>query len=130
LGPSALTLYKHVLGRRRILIFTLPPVEAACILCQVASDICYEAQAESMTSASNSNYTSIESSLDHQVTGGGEVFGRDASRERKLKGRNKEGIKVLGMVNLNDMDKLEEEGKSGRGWIACESIVFHVLQIR
>ncbi|KAG6856209.1 hypothetical protein H0H87_006605 [Tephrocybe sp. NHM501043] len=44
LGPSFLTLYKHVLGRRRILIYTLPPVEAACILCYAAADICFEAQ--------------------------------------------------------------------------------------
>ncbi|XP_006456441.1 hypothetical protein AGABI2DRAFT_188379 [Agaricus bisporus var. bisporus H97] len=44
LGPSSLTLFKHVLGRRRILIYTLPPVEAACILCQAAADMCYEAQ--------------------------------------------------------------------------------------
>ncbi|EIN04515.1 hypothetical protein PUNSTDRAFT_76382, partial [Punctularia strigosozonata HHB-11173 SS5] len=90
LGPSALTLYKHVLGRRRILIFTLPPVEAACILCQVASDICFEAQVDS-------THTS----------------------KTKLKGRNADGIKALGMVNLNDMDKLKEEGANGRGWIAC-----------
>jgi hypothetical protein len=33
LGPSSLTLYKYVLGRHRILIYTLPPVEAASILC-------------------------------------------------------------------------------------------------
>ncbi|KAG6919703.1 hypothetical protein DXG01_002649 [Tephrocybe rancida] len=44
LGPSSLTLYKHVLGRRRILIYTHPPVEAACILCYAAADMCYEAQ--------------------------------------------------------------------------------------
>ncbi|KAF9445433.1 hypothetical protein P691DRAFT_734966 [Macrolepiota fuliginosa MF-IS2] len=44
LGPSSLTLYKHILGRRRILIYTLPPVEVACILCQAAADMCYEAQ--------------------------------------------------------------------------------------
>ncbi|KAL1744728.1 hypothetical protein HDZ31DRAFT_37922 [Schizophyllum fasciatum] len=44
LGPTALTLYKHILGRRRIMVYTLPPVEAACILCQVASDLCLEVQ--------------------------------------------------------------------------------------
>lgn len=41
---------------------------------------------------------------------------------RKLKGRCKSGIKVLGMVTLNDLDKMEREGKSGTGWIACESL--------
>lgn len=45
IGPSSLTLFKYILGRQRILIYTLPPVEAACILCQAAADMCYEAQA-------------------------------------------------------------------------------------
>ncbi|KAG6852737.1 hypothetical protein C0991_009453 [Blastosporella zonata] len=44
LGPSSLTLYKHILVRRRILIYTSPPVEAACILCYAAADMCFEAQ--------------------------------------------------------------------------------------
>ncbi|KAF9650436.1 hypothetical protein BDM02DRAFT_3154894 [Thelephora ganbajun] len=39
LGLSTITLYKHILGRRRILIYTLPPVEASGILCQVAADM-------------------------------------------------------------------------------------------
>jgi len=45
IGPSFLTLFKHVLGRQRILIYTLPPVEVACILCQAAADMCYQVQA-------------------------------------------------------------------------------------
>jgi len=89
LGPSSLTLYKHVLGRKRILIYTLPPVEVASILCQVAGDICYEAQA-----------TSEESG--------------------RLKGKHREPINVLGMVTLVDLDRLEAESRTGRGWIACE----------
>ncbi|KAG5635872.1 hypothetical protein H0H81_009830 [Sphagnurus paluster] len=44
LGPSSLTLYKHVLGRRRILVYTAPPVEPASILCHAAADLCFEAQ--------------------------------------------------------------------------------------
>ncbi|KAF8525184.1 hypothetical protein BU17DRAFT_41847 [Hysterangium stoloniferum] len=40
LGPSSLTLYKHALARRRVLIYTNPPVEPACILAQIAADIC------------------------------------------------------------------------------------------
>ncbi|PPQ88359.1 hypothetical protein CVT25_002105, partial [Psilocybe cyanescens] len=46
LGPSTLTLYKHVLGRKRVLIYTLPPVEVACILCRVAGDLCFESQVD------------------------------------------------------------------------------------
>ncbi|KAJ7847278.1 hypothetical protein B0H14DRAFT_2583728 [Mycena olivaceomarginata] len=44
--PSLPTLYKHVLGRRRIFIYTLPPVEVASIFCQVAVDMAYEDQVE------------------------------------------------------------------------------------
>jgi hypothetical protein len=42
LGPSSLTPYKYVLGQCRILIYTLPPAEAASILCQVATDMAYK----------------------------------------------------------------------------------------
>ncbi|KAF9233259.1 hypothetical protein BU15DRAFT_90420 [Melanogaster broomeanus] len=101
LGPSALTLYKHVLGRRRILIYTLPPVEAACILCQVAADICYEAQLGPSLLASEG------------------VEDPSAWYRTRVVGKSKEGIKVLGMVTLNDLDKMHHEGKTGRGWIAC-----------
>uniref|UniRef100_A0A0W0G5B6 Protein LCHN n=1 Tax=Moniliophthora roreri TaxID=221103 RepID=A0A0W0G5B6_MONRR len=90
LGPSTLTLYKHVIGRQRILIYTLPPVEAACILCQVAATFCYE----------------------HQVDASGGNFGR-------VSGKNKEGISVLGMITLSDLDRLQAESQTGRGWIAC-----------
>ncbi|KAJ6472310.1 hypothetical protein C8R47DRAFT_1199928 [Mycena vitilis] len=93
LGPSSLTLYKHVVGRRRILIYTLPPVEAASILCQVAADMCYEQQVEYTTS-----------------------LGSPSSR---LRGKCTEGISVLGMVTLNDFDRMQREGESGRGWVAC-----------
>ena len=102
LGPSALTLYKHVLGRRRILIYTLPPVEAACILCQVAADMCYE----------------------NQVDEGSEGDGQTPPiGEQILRGKYKESIDVLGMVTLSDMDMLYSNGRTSRGWIACEYLV-------
>ncbi|KAF5375835.1 hypothetical protein D9615_008178 [Tricholomella constricta] len=97
LGPSSLTMYKHVLGRRRILIYTLPPVEAACILCQVAADICYEAQLDNSPEGHQTSHPHIG----------------------RLKGRCKEPINVLGMVTLSDMDRLHSESLTGRGWIAC-----------
>ncbi|KAF4622156.1 hypothetical protein D9613_009405 [Agrocybe pediades] len=92
LGPSSLTLYKHVLGRKRILIYALPPVEVACILCHVAGDLCFENQA-------------AWTGTDSPVT--------------RLKGKHKEPINVLGMVTLVDLDRLEAESRTGRGWIAC-----------
>lgn len=97
LGPSSMTLYKHVIGRRRILIFTLPPVEPACILCHVAADMCFENQVELSTP---------QVSL--------------PDNPKRLKSKSKEGISVLGMVTLSDMDRLITESQTGRGWIACE----------
>jgi hypothetical protein len=96
LGPSSLTLYKHVLGRRRILIYTQPPVEAACLFCQVAADMCFEDQT---TTAPDSSPEGLAPQL--------------------LKGKHKEGINVLGIVTLHDIDMLERESRTGRGWIAC-----------
>ncbi|KAH9169740.1 hypothetical protein EDB89DRAFT_2072598 [Lactarius sanguifluus] len=95
LGPSSLTLYKHVIGRRRILIYTQPPVEAACFLCQVAADMCFEDQTTPRTQ------------------------GEAPSATLQLKGKYKEGINVLGIVTLHDIDMLERESRTGRGWIAC-----------
>ncbi|KAH9954085.1 hypothetical protein BC827DRAFT_1262315 [Russula dissimulans] len=95
LGPSSLTLYKHVLSRRRIFVYTQPPVEPACILCQVAADMCFEDQ------------TTLDS-----------LDGASSPRPR-LKGKQKEGIDVLGVVTLHDIGRLERESETGRGWIAC-----------
>ncbi|KAF8224903.1 hypothetical protein L208DRAFT_1308524 [Tricholoma matsutake] len=96
LGPSSLTLHKYILGRQRILIYTLPPVEAACILCQVAADMCYDVQQQDASSDS-----------------------RNSPLPPRLKARCRESINVLGMITLNDTDRLRSETQHGRGWIAC-----------
>lgn len=49
----------------------------------------------------------------------------DVRYHERLKGKCKEGINVLGMVTLSDADMLIEEGKSGRGWIACEHLTVY-----
>lgn len=103
LGPSSLTLYKHVLGRKRILIYTHPPVEAACILCHVAADMCFEDQVYNP---------------DQQGGVGGE------NGTEKLRGRSREPINVLGMITLTDMDRLRTDDMTRRGWIACEHLFF------
>jgi len=109
LGLSTITLYKHILGRRRILIYTLPPVEASGILCQVAADMCYEDQVD------------YDPSLDRQSppvgldTGGSRVDGSSL----RLKGRTRESIRVLGMVTLSDLDVLQSDDNCRRGWVAC-----------
>ncbi|KAI0260622.1 hypothetical protein BC834DRAFT_973341 [Gloeopeniophorella convolvens] len=41
LGPSALTLYKHLLGRRRVLLYTAPPLASASVLCHALADMCF-----------------------------------------------------------------------------------------
>ena len=109
LGLSTITLYKHILARKRILIYTLPPVEASGILCQVAADMCYEDQVD------------YDSSLDQRNppvgldTGGSRVDGSSL----RLKGRTRESIRVLGMITLSDLDVLQSEDNCRRGWVAC-----------
>ena len=50
----------------------------------------------------------------------------DAQYSNRLRGKCKDGINVLGMVTLNDINKLHHEGLSGRGWVACELRVSRV----
>ncbi|TCD60991.1 hypothetical protein EIP91_009181 [Steccherinum ochraceum] len=112
LGPSSLTLYKHVLGRQRVLIYTAPPVEAACVLCQVAADVCYDDQYEDVPTDSTSpphTRSPSSSTSSHERR----------ELRRRLKKKSKDGVKVLGMITLNDIDKLQAESATGRGWIAC-----------
>lgn len=143
LGPSSLTLYKHVLGRRRILIYTQPPVEAACILCQVAADMCFDDQLdrEAEVTRQNSRRGSYQRDLvdmmdDQNTTGEGPGPMQDEpeaeanveqdtsdlyGRKGRLRGKHRQGIAVLGMVTLHDIDRLRklDEDEPGRGWIAC-----------
>ncbi|KAH9168554.1 hypothetical protein EDB89DRAFT_2073835 [Lactarius sanguifluus] len=92
LGPSSLARYNHVLGRRRILIYSQPPVEAACFVCQVAADMCLEED---------------------------DPHGPGLGATPRLKGKHREGINVLGMVTPHDIDTLEHESRTGGGWITC-----------
>ncbi|KAJ3505023.1 hypothetical protein NLJ89_g7632 [Agrocybe chaxingu] len=45
--------------------------------------------------------------------------GSSSSPNARLKGKHKDPINVLGMITLADLDRLESEGRTGRGWIAC-----------
>lgn len=42
--------------------------------------------------------------------------------QERQRGKQPDPITVLGMITLADLDRLETETKSGRGWIACELI--------
>ncbi|KAF6747535.1 hypothetical protein DFP72DRAFT_1016174 [Ephemerocybe angulata] len=115
LGPASLTLYRHLLTRKRILIYTKPPVEYACVLCYAAVDM----------------VRSIQEG--EQLIQQG--YKDDADEEAKItlippKHVPGEATRVLGMVTLhdllgskftdeNDTDADDEEGSGGRGWIAC-----------
>lgn len=87
LGPSSLTLYEHVLGRRRILITRICPSKRR-FLCQVAADLYFE-----------------DDSHDPDIA-------------LDLKGELDEGIDVLGVVMLHNLDMLKRESHTDRGWIA------------
>jgi len=94
LGPSFLTIYKHVLGRRRIMIYAAPPIEDAGIFCQVLADICLEDQLGNILSDSEG------------------ISGSSSNRPMR-------GIANLGTVTLHDIDRLQEQSQSQRGWVAC-----------
>lgn len=79
-------------------------MEVACILCQVAADLCFDTQfAAKLDEAGATTSSSIHASP-------------------RLKGSHREPISVLGMITLADLDQLERESQTGRGWIACENI--------
>ncbi|KAH9027393.1 hypothetical protein EDB85DRAFT_2148534 [Lactarius pseudohatsudake] len=45
--------------------------------------------------------------------------GRGPNATPQLKGKHKEDIDVLGIIMPHDIDMLERESRTGRGWIAC-----------
>lgn len=92
LGPSSLILYKYVLARKRILIYTNPPVEPACVLARIAADI-------------------VGVSGDWSADSGKSI-------DVPSNGRQKDNRpQILGMVGIIDVGKLTEHQDCG--WIAC-----------
>ncbi|KAH8985068.1 hypothetical protein EDB86DRAFT_2833285 [Lactarius hatsudake] len=79
LGPSSLY---YVFGRRRILIYTHLPVEAALPL-------------------------------------PGGAYGEGPNIAPESKGNLNERINILGIVTLHNIDVLERESRTNRGWILC-----------
>ncbi|KAH8113091.1 hypothetical protein DFH11DRAFT_361122 [Phellopilus nigrolimitatus] len=104
LGLSSLTLYKFVLSRRRVMIFTLPPVEVAGVLAWIASDLCREHHMATKSSALGTPIPSLFSS--HKTA-------QDVDEPPP------QSPSVLGMVTLNDLQRLNRESEKGLGWIAC-----------
>lgn len=98
-GPSFLTIYKHLLSRRRILFLTTAPVEAACLLTKACVDVAFPDVV--MGNASEN--------------GSGSATEDEAGLERDDK-----RLAVLGSVGLMDIDRLKAESQKGLGWIACK----------
>lgn len=92
IGPSFLTIFKYVLSRRRVLIYTRAPIEVACLLAKVCVDIAFR----------DVNFGELEPEVDATQA-------RDDRRPP-----------VLGVVGLTDMDRLKSGADTGLGWIACE----------
>ncbi|KAG8975398.1 hypothetical protein FRC05_005728 [Tulasnella sp. 425] len=99
-GPSFLTIYKHLLSRRRILFLTSAPVEAACLLTKACVDVAFPDVV--MGNASEN--------------GGGSATEDEAGLER-----DDRRPAVLGAVGLMDIDRLKAESQTGLGWIACST---------
>ena len=99
LGPSLLTISRFLLARRRVLILIKPPVEGACMMCWTIGSLCATVGADAV----NDDLPSSSSTPTQSV------------------GSN--GPKVLGMVTLHDIDRLQgavdSSSDAGRGWIAC-----------
>ncbi|TEB25766.1 hypothetical protein FA13DRAFT_1777318 [Coprinellus micaceus] len=110
LGPASLTLYRHLLTRKRILIYTKPPVEFACVMCYAAVDMVRSVQQEVQEGY-------MDDAEDGKVT---VIPSRHSPSET---------TRVLGMVTLHDLlgSKFGDDGDTehsdedgvGRGWIAC-----------
>lgn len=110
LGPASLTLYRHLLSRKRILIYTKPPVEYACVLCYAAVDMVRSIQEGELS----------------------QLFTDDEDKATLVPPRHSPGdaTRVLGMVTLHDLlgskfseedDGTDDDGGQPRtrGWIAC-----------
>ncbi|EJD00524.1 uncharacterized protein FOMMEDRAFT_169942 [Fomitiporia mediterranea MF3/22] len=117
LGLSSLTLYKFVLSRRRILIYTLPPVEVAGILAWITADLCREHHMSPRNDRTSFGMGVPMPSLFSQPKTT-EISDANANN-RNEGGEKQESPFVLGMITLSDLPRLEQLSSTGRGWIAC-----------
>lgn len=97
-GPSFLTIYKHLLSRRRVLFLTAAPVEAACLLTKACVDVAFP---------------------DVVMGSAGENGSGSATEDEAGLERDDRRPAVLGQVGLMDIDRLKAESQKGLGWIAC-----------
>ncbi|KAG8924145.1 hypothetical protein FRC02_010624 [Tulasnella sp. 418] len=93
-GPSFITLFKHVLARKRVLLYSRAPVEATCLLAMASIDTAFGAGRSTET-------PDLEGVGDTSYI------------------RDDRPPTALGIVGLIDIEKLEAETKKGLGWVAC-----------
>lgn len=101
------------------MIFTLPPVEVSGILAWIAADFCREHQTASrgrtigtpMNSLFTCEYNIVNMFTAYKLS--------VAAEENEDNNILSEPVRVLGMITLNDIQRLEAESSKGKGWIAC-----------
>jgi hypothetical protein len=85
-----------------MLIYTHPPIEAGCPLYQATVDMCL------------ADRTAVESL-------------EGASLRPRQTAKQNNGINVLRVITLHDVNLLEQHSNTGRGWIACMFLVLWPL---
>ncbi|KAG8679821.1 hypothetical protein FRC11_003257, partial [Ceratobasidium sp. 423] len=124
-GPSIMTLFRFVLARRRVLIYTRVPVppSRSGSLNSLASRF---SESEPMrpsidqTAAEAGAAPVVEPACVLARVAADICFGwRPENDVPGLGSGDAQSIPVLGMVGLDSIEKLEEEGMKRSGWIAC-----------
>ncbi|CAE6536150.1 unnamed protein product [Rhizoctonia solani] len=123
-GPSIMTLFRFVLARRRVLIYTRVPVppSRSGSLNSLASRFSESEMRPSIdqTAAEAGAAPVVEPACVLARVAADICFGwRPENDVPGLGSGDAQSIPVLGMVGLDSIEKLEEEGMKRSGWIAC-----------
>ncbi|KAL5638989.1 hypothetical protein ACGC1H_003384 [Rhizoctonia solani] len=122
-GPTIMTLFRFVLARRRVLIYTrvpVPPSRSASLNSLATRFSESEPMRPSIdqTAADAGAAPVVEPACVLARVAADICFGWKS--EMDVPGlATGESIPVLGMVGLDSIEKLEEEGMKRSGWIAC-----------
>ncbi|CAE6486496.1 hypothetical protein RSOLAG22IIIB_13177 [Rhizoctonia solani] len=122
-GPSIMTLFRFVLARRRVLIYTrvpVPPSRSGSLnsLTTRFSESEPTRPSIDQTAAEAGAAPVVEPACVLARVAADICFGWKSEMDVPGLGAG-ESIPVLGMVGLDSIEKLEEEGMRRSGWIAC-----------
>ncbi|CAE6338979.1 unnamed protein product [Rhizoctonia solani] len=124
-GPSIMTLFRFVLARRRVLIYTrvpVPPSRSGSLnsLASRFSESDPMRPSIDQTAAEAGAAPVVEPACVLARVAADICFGwRSEMEVPGIGGKDEHSIPVLGMVGLDSIEKLEEEGMKRSGWIAC-----------